>query len=96
MPASSWLMSNLSSGSVASSLAPHSPLIHTSFTPHSHLQVEAGRGGACTVLCLQPRRVAAISLAQRVAAERGEKVGGTVGYKIRLEACLSARILACN
>ena len=31
------------------------------------------------VLVAQPRRVAAISLAQRVAAERGEAVGGTVG-----------------
>jgi hypothetical protein len=32
------------------------------------------------VLVAQPRRVAAISLAQRVAAERGEAVGRTVGY----------------
>ena len=31
------------------------------------------------VLVAQPRRVAAISLAQRVAAERGEPVGRTVG-----------------
>ena len=37
--------------------------------------IDKGRGGACTVLCAQPRRVAAISLAQRVAAERGEQVG---------------------
>ena len=32
------------------------------------------------VLVAQPRRVAAISLAQRVAAERGEAVGRTVGH----------------
>ena len=32
------------------------------------------------MLVAQPRRVAAISLAQRVAAERGEAVGGTVGH----------------
>merc|ERR1740139_2040879 len=50
--------------------------------------VAAGRGGACMVLVAQPRRVAAISLAQRVAAERGEAVGRTVlhrgGWSLRL------------
>lgn len=40
------------------------------------------------VLCTQPRRVAALALAARVADERGEAVGETVGYKIRFsEAC---------
>ncbi|CAG9568580.1 unnamed protein product [Danaus chrysippus] len=33
----------------------------------------------------QPRRVAAIGLAQRVADELGEKVGETVGYQVRLQ-----------
>jgi HrpA-like RNA helicase len=36
--------------------------------------VERGTGALCTVLIAQPRRVAAVSLAERVAAERGEKV----------------------
>ncbi|EPZ32495.1 DUF1605 domain-containing protein [Rozella allomycis CSF55] len=37
-------------------------------------------------ICItQPRRVAAISLANRVAEEMGEKVGGKVGYTIRFE-----------
>lgn len=31
----------------------------------------------------QPRRVAAISIAERVAAERGEPVGESVGYSVR-------------
>lgn len=31
----------------------------------------------------QPRRIAAISVAERVAAERGEKVGNSVGYSVR-------------
>ena len=34
------------------------------------------------VLCTQPRRLAAIALAQRVAAERGEEIGSSVGYRI--------------
>ena len=60
--------------------------------------IEKGRGGACTVLCAQPRRVAAVSLAQRVAAERGEQVGRTVGYSIRLESKMSqqTRLLFCT
>ena len=32
-----------------------------------------------------PRRISAMSVAERVAAERGESIGGTVGYSIRLE-----------
>ena len=34
----------------------------------------------CRVLVSQPRRMAAIKLAERVAAERGERVGYTVSY----------------
>lgn len=40
--------------------------------------VEKGAGAACTIVCTQPRRVAALGLAQRVAQERGESVGRTV------------------
>ena len=36
----------------------------------------------CKILVTQPRRVAAIKLAERVAAEREERVGKTVGYCI--------------
>ncbi|BDA50474.1 3'-5' RNA helicase YTHDC2 [Coccomyxa sp. Obi] len=43
----------------------------------------AGRG--CRIMCTQPRRISAISIAERVAAERGERCGTTVGYTIRLE-----------
>ncbi|OQR67527.1 putative ATP-dependent RNA helicase DHX36-like [Tropilaelaps mercedesae] len=40
----------------------------------------------CFVVCTQPRRISAISVAERVANERGETVGErSVGYKIRLE-----------
>src|SRR5919199_986225 len=44
--------------------------------------VLAGRGD---VLVLEPRRLAARMAARRVAEERGEKLGGAVGYQIRFE-----------
>jgi ATP-dependent helicase HrpB len=37
------------------------------------------------IVILQPRRVAARMLAKRVAWERGERLGGEVGYQIRFE-----------
>jgi HrpA-like RNA helicase len=36
--------------------------------------VEKGEGSACYIVCTQPRRIAAISVAERVAYEFGEKV----------------------
>jgi hypothetical protein len=36
-----------------------------------------------SIVCAQPRKVAAISLAKRVAHERGEALGHTVGYMVR-------------
>lgn len=47
--------------------------------------VAGGRGGHVNVVVTQPRRISAIALAKRVAAERCEEVGVTVGYKIRHE-----------
>ena len=38
-------------------------------------------------MCLQPRRVAATSVAKRVAEERGVRLGGEVGYAIRFDGC---------
>ncbi|XP_004518807.1 probable ATP-dependent RNA helicase YTHDC2 [Ceratitis capitata] len=43
------------------------------------------RNRPCRIVVTQPRRVAAVSVSQRVAEERGEKIGDTVGYQIRLE-----------
>ncbi|CAK4644545.1 unnamed protein product [Aphanomyces euteiches] len=44
-----------------------------------------------TILCTQPRRLAAIGVAERVAEEMGQTVGeGYVGYQIRLEQKKSA------
>lgn len=44
------------------------------------------RATDCRIMCTQPRRIAAISVASRVAQERAEKLGGgSVGYLIRAE-----------
>ena len=39
----------------------------------------------CRIVCAEPRRLAAISVAERICVERNERVGQTVGYQIRLE-----------
>ena len=55
------------------------------------LEDQLSRGKACKVYCAEPRRISAISLAQRVSQELGDSPGavGTpaslVGYSIRLE-----------
>jgi ATP-dependent helicase HrpB len=43
------------------------------------------------VLVLEPRRIAARMAARRVAQERNERVGETVGYQVRFEEVASAR-----
>uniref|UniRef100_A0A672ZPM5 Putative ATP-dependent RNA helicase DHX57 n=1 Tax=Sphaeramia orbicularis TaxID=375764 RepID=A0A672ZPM5_9TELE len=50
------------------------------------------------ILCTQPRRISAISVAQRVAQERAESLGNTVGYQIRLESVRTSatRLLYCT
>ncbi|KAL5960702.1 ATP-dependent RNA helicase A [Taenia solium] len=48
----------------------------------------SGRGAECSVLVTQPRRICAISLAERVASERCEAVGVSVGYSVRFETIL--------
>lgn len=60
--------------------------------------VEAGHGGATSIIVTQPRRIAATGLAARVAAERGEELGGVVGYSVRLDSNTSARtrLLFCT
>lgn len=58
-----------------------------------------GKGDRISILCTQPRRVAAMSVAERVATELGESnVGKLVGYQIRMEARRSSdtRLLFCT
>jgi len=47
--------------------------------------LEAGRGMDGLIGCTQPRRIAAVTVAARVAEELGEAPGRSVGYKIRFE-----------
>ncbi|XP_069463895.1 putative ATP-dependent RNA helicase DHX57 isoform X2 [Ambystoma mexicanum] len=50
------------------------------------------------IICTQPRRISAITVAERVAKERAERVGLTVGYQIRLESVksMATRLLYCT
>jgi len=47
--------------------------------------LEAGRGIAGRVGVTQPRRLAAVTIAHRIAEELGEPMGRSVGYKIRFQ-----------
>ena len=60
--------------------------------------IHANAGGACSIIVTQPRRLSAMAVAERVAAERCERVGQTVGYSIRLESKVSrdTRLLFCT
>jgi len=44
--------------------------------------VEEGNGALCNVICTEPRRIVAMSLAHRVARDRQEDIGEVVGYHI--------------
>lgn len=63
--------------------------------------INKGKGSACHIVCTQPRRISAISVAERVAAERAEPCGRghSTGYQIRLESQLPRKqgsILYCT
>lgn len=60
--------------------------------------IEALKGSKCSIITTQPRRISAVSVAERVAKERGEPIGSTTGYHIRLESRQSAqtRLLFCT
>mmetsp|Transcript_22420 Transcript_22420/g.76149 ORF Transcript_22420/g.76149 Transcript_22420/m.76149 type:complete len:1472 (+) Transcript_22420:20-4435(+) len=61
-----------------------------------------GCGASTSVICTQPRRVAAVSVADRVATERLERSpgehGSVVGYHVRLDAARTkeTRLLFCT
>ncbi|XP_035489610.1 ATP-dependent RNA helicase DHX30 [Scophthalmus maximus] len=47
--------------------------------------VRGGEGAECNILVTQPRRISAVSVAQRVAHEMGPDLKRSVGYQVRLE-----------
>eukprot|EP00804_Cyclotella_cryptica_P008661 CCRYP_020114-RE/>CCRYP_020114-RE protein AED:0.18 eAED:0.18 QI:30/0.83/0.71/1/0.83/0.85/7/67/1794 len=56
------------------------------------------RGADANIIVTQPRRISAIGVSERIAAERCERLGETVGYSIRLESKRSSktRLLLCT
>ncbi|XP_044020902.1 ATP-dependent RNA helicase DHX30-like [Aphidius gifuensis] len=58
-----------------------------------------GESTNCNIIVAQPRRISAISLAERIAVERKEQVGDVIGYQVRLSQDLPntpAGILFCT
>ena len=53
------------------------------------IALEAGRGSRGLIGCTQPRRLAAIAMARRVAEEFGQDAGRFVGYQHRFESRLA-------
>ncbi len=52
--------------------------------------LKAGQGKRGMIGCTQPRRIAAVNVAGRIARELGQPLGRSVGYKIRFEDKTSA------
>ncbi|XP_050424039.1 dosage compensation regulator-like isoform X2 [Adelges cooleyi] len=46
------------------------------------------KGAYCNIICTQPRRLSSISVAERVAEERLECLGESVGYSIRFDSII--------
>lgn len=47
--------------------------------------LENNQGAYCNIICTQPRKISAISVADRVAFERKESIGLGVGYSVRFD-----------
>ncbi|XP_038878021.1 DExH-box ATP-dependent RNA helicase DExH7, chloroplastic isoform X2 [Benincasa hispida] len=64
--------------------------------------IESGCGGQCNIVCTQPRRIAAISVAERVSDERCEPAPGSngslIGYHVRLDSARNenTKLLFCT
>ena len=61
--------------------------------------ISTDKGSEAYIIVTQPRRIAAISVAERVAFERGEKLGKSVGYQVRLHSAMDpdeTRLLFCT
>lgn len=61
--------------------------------------ISSGSGALCNIVVTQPRRISAISVSERIAAERCEDLGQSVGYSVRFESVLPrpyASILFCT
>ena len=61
----------------------------TTQIPQFIMEKASEKGLKCKIICAQPRRLSAISVAERVSYERNENIGTTTGYQIRLESKVS-------
>lgn len=50
--------------------------------------INSGQGAYCNIAVTQPRRISAISVSERIANERNEPIGESVGYSVRFETVL--------
>uniref|UniRef100_A0A2L2YG33 RNA helicase n=1 Tax=Parasteatoda tepidariorum TaxID=114398 RepID=A0A2L2YG33_PARTP len=50
--------------------------------------LESECGADSCIVVTQPRRISAVSVAERIADERSEALGNTTGYSVRFESCL--------
>lgn len=62
----------------------------TTQVPQYILEQYAAEQKPCRIICTQPRRLAATSIADRVSQERNDRIGNSVGYQIRLDSCVRA------
>ncbi|XP_064004158.1 ATP-dependent RNA helicase A isoform X2 [Pogoniulus pusillus] len=61
--------------------------------------IRNNRAAECNIVVTQPRRISAVSVAERVAYERGEEPGQSCGYSVRFESVLPrphASMLFCT
>ncbi|XP_059334547.1 ATP-dependent RNA helicase A [Ammospiza nelsoni] len=61
--------------------------------------IRTNRAAECNIVVTQPRRISAVSVAERVSYERGEEPGQSCGYSVRFESVLPrphASILFCT
>lgn len=50
--------------------------------------IASGQGAFCNIAVTQPRRISAVSVAERIAYEKNEQLGESVGYSVRFESVL--------
>ncbi|XP_026525041.1 ATP-dependent RNA helicase A isoform X3 [Notechis scutatus] len=61
--------------------------------------IHSGRAAECNIVVTQPRRISAVSVAERVSYERGEEPGNSCGYSVRFESMLPrphASVMFCT
>lgn len=61
----------------------------TTQVPQFILDEAVRNGTGCRIAVTQPRRIAAISVANRVASERNWRIGGIIGYQVGMDKRLS-------